>query len=84
MKYFNSLIIAYSPETDLTTRILNNLQRSLISSHIIRVKGFNDTEKFEKFLYDDLNKILTLCGIQFNDDLINQTEFPENINISLR
>lgn len=78
------LIIAYSPETDLTTRILNNLQRSLISSHIIRVKGFNDTEKFEKFLYDDLNKILTLCGIQFNDDLINQTEFPENINISLR
>lgn len=64
---------------------MDTLRKSLISWQEVQATAFNNTEEFEKFLNNDLNKLMTtLCGVQFNDDLTNKTEFPTNINISVR
>lgn len=46
--------------------------------------GMKNSEELDRFLRANYTMLGTLCGVQFDDELANAEEFPENININIR
>ncbi|XP_045497087.1 phospholipid-transporting ATPase ABCA1-like [Colias croceus] len=89
--------LAFSPDNALTRKVtenamatvaLDNLNGLLVllfdTAMLPEPKGFKDSIDLEKALTQPnaMNKILV--GIQFDDQMANATEWPDDINITLR
>lgn len=54
------------------------------STSTITPIGLKNSEELDRFLRSNFTMIGTLCGVQFDDELANAKELPENININIR
>ncbi|CAG9584632.1 unnamed protein product [Danaus chrysippus] len=89
--------LAFSPENPLTRKVtkdamakvaLDNLNGFIALLFDPRVlpepKGFNDSSQLEAALSKPNVMNHILVGIQFDDSMANATEWPEDINVTLR
>uniref|UniRef100_A0A1Y1MCM6 ABC transporter domain-containing protein n=1 Tax=Photinus pyralis TaxID=7054 RepID=A0A1Y1MCM6_PHOPY len=78
--------IAWSPTHPVLEEIMKNVTREIYTKSKVKLRliSHNNSRLLEEYLMNELNLLMTLAGVQFDDSLINQEALNHNVKVHFR
>ncbi|KAF5273687.1 hypothetical protein FQA39_LY07377 [Lamprigera yunnana] len=78
--------IAWSPKNPVLEEIMQNAIKGVFKKTKVKLKliSCNNSTDLEEYLMNEINLLMTLAGVLFDDSLSNKTELSPKVNLTFR